>query len=194
MRPPWYYNNTMDSLSAALNELDLLLLQKKLNIEIVICGAYAIQLHGYHRQLFTYDVDSVFPIQSNEIIELIAEVGEKFGLSSKWLNDQASSVSLPPGIFQRAKEIKKWKAIRASLIDRTDLIKMKASAFSIRRDQTSKDWEDLQLLQATKVEIADAIEFIKSTNSPPEASSQKILTEFQETLSDLEKLATKNDK
>lgn len=83
----------------------------------------------------------------------------------------------------------RWKSIKASLISREDLIKMKVSAFSIRRDHTNKDWEDLILLLPTKAEIESAIEFINESNSPEKNASAKILNEFEETLNDLRKIA-----
>ena len=65
---------------------------------------------------------------------------------------------------------------------------MKASTFSIRRDQTNKDWEDLLLLKSTKKEIEEAIAFIKEVNSPPKNATKQILNDFQETLHDLKKV------
>jgi hypothetical protein len=179
-----------DKLTLALNELDKLLTARSLKIEIAICGAYAIQLHGITRGLHTLDVDSLLHIDNANIIAIIAKVGENLGLGPKWLNDQASTVSLPDGIFDRLTPIKKWSAIQASLISRKDLIIMKASAFSIRREHTSKDWEDLLLLSPTPAEIESAIEFIKQKNSPPANSSKIIKLQFEETLSDLKKLIT----
>ena len=73
-------------------------------------------------------------------------------------------------------------------MSREDLIKMKASTFSIRRDQTNKDWEDLLLLKSTKKEIEEAIAFIKEVNSPPKNATKQILNDFQETLHDLKKV------
>lgn len=74
-------------------------------------------------------------------------------------------------------------------MSRADLIKMKASAFSIRRDQTNKDWEDLVLLDPTTEEIHEAILFLKESNStPPENASTKILDEFEETIRELKKI------
>ena len=48
-----------DKLFEALNKLDQLLKTKALEIEIVICGAYAIKLLGYVQNTFTLDVDSL---------------------------------------------------------------------------------------------------------------------------------------
>ena len=65
---------------------------------------------------------------------------------------------------------------------------MKDSAFSILRDHTNKDWEDLVLLKPTQQEIESAIEFIKEVNSPIKNVSTKILKEFEETLNELRKI------
>lgn len=175
-------------LDQALDELDLQLTQKALKLQIVICGAYAIQLHGFSRHLHTLDVDSIAELNSPLILELIQSVGKKLGIGPSWLNDQASTVTLPPGIFERSQPLQRWKSIQASLISRSDLICMKASAFSIRREVTNKDWEDLELLQPTQSEMNAAIEFLNQTVSPPPGSSPKIKKEFQETLNDLKKL------
>ena len=177
-----------DILAIALTQLDDELTKRNINIEIVICGAYALHLFGYSRSEHTLDVDSIAKIQSNEIKKIIEEIGQRLSLGPSWLNDQASTVSLPKGILSRVKPIERWKSIRASLVSRVDLIKMKASAFSIRRDHTNKDWEDLVLLQPTKEEIEDAIVFINEVNAPPKSASKQILNEFEETLYDLRKI------
>lgn len=178
-----------DILGIALTHLDEELTRRSLTIEIVICGAYALHLHGYLRSEHTLDIDSITALSSAEIQRLIETIGQKLGLGPQWLNDQASTVSLPNGVLSRAIPIKHWKSIKASLVSRIDLIKMKASAFSIRRDQTNKDWEDLVLLKPTSREIDEAIEFIKESNSPPANASKKILADFEETLHDLKKIA-----
>lgn len=178
-----------DILAVALRQLDDELTNKNLNIEIVICGAYALHLFGYTRSEYTVDVDSITQLQLSEVRQIVEQIGQKLGIGNRWLNDQASTVSLPRGILSRTKPIEGWKSIKASLVSREDLIKMKASAFSSRRDHTNKDWEDLVLLQPAKEEIEGAIEFIKEVNSPPKGSSAKILNEFEETLSDLRQIA-----
>jgi DNA primase large subunit len=177
-----------DILEVALARLDEELTQKNLTIEIVICGAYAIHLFGYLRAEHTLDIDSVTQLHSKEIKHIIEDIGQKLGIGANWLNDQASTVSLPSGILSRIERIERWKSIKASLVSRIDLIKMKASAFSIRRDYTNKDWEDLVLLKPTKQEIEDAIEFIKEVNSPITNTSTQILNEFEETINDLRKI------
>ncbi len=178
-----------DVLDKALAQLDQELTKRNLSIEIVVCGAYALYMLGYSRAEHTLDVDSLTPLRSQEAQQLIENIGQKFGLSPHWLNDQASTVSLPVGVLSRAKPVQRWKSIKASVVCRADLIKMKASAFSIRRDQTNKDWEDLILLNPTPEEIDAAINFIKESNSPPPNASKKNLAEFEETLRDLKKIA-----
>ncbi|MBK7960744.1 MAG: hypothetical protein IPK04_05785 [Bdellovibrionales bacterium] len=127
-----------DILAIALTKLDEELTNRNLKIEIVICGAYALHLSGYSRSEHTLDVDSITQLHSDEIKHIIESIGNNLGIGPRWLNDQASTVSLPRGILSRAKPIDRWKSIKASLVSREDLIKMKASAFSIRRDYTNK--------------------------------------------------------
>lgn len=172
-------------LKEALDELDSALSLKKLSLEIVICGAFAIQLLGFNRGLQTLDVDTITKISNPDVLDLIEEIGLRKGLSSNWLNDQASSVIAPKGLLKRALKIDDWTSINAFVIDRTDLIKMKASAFSIRREETSKDWDDLILLSPTKEEMAAAIEFLTNSNFPPKNASKADLKNFKETIDDL---------
>ena len=177
-----------NQLFKALDELDICLKEKFLQVDIFICGAFAIQLLGYTRALHTQDVDTLKEIDSEDILSTIKEVGEKLGLGPRWLNDQASTVSLPDGIFRRAKPLTHWSAIKAHLIDRSDLIKLKASAFSIRRDLTSKDWEDLVLLDPSRSEIEAAILFVAEVSSPPPGATKKSLEDFEETIDELRKI------
>lgn len=177
-----------DLLSIALNQLDEELTKEKLTLEIVICGAYALQLFGYTRSEHTLDVDSITQLHSVEVRKIIESIGQRLNLGPLWLNDQASTVHLPNGILSRAKPIGTWKSIKASVVSRSDLIKMKASAFSIRRDHTNKDWEDLVLLKPTREELQDAISFLRKANSPPKNASKRIFAEFEETIRDLKKI------
>jgi hypothetical protein len=174
-------------LALALDQLDRELLRRSLKLTIVICGAYAIHLHGFNRGIYTQDVDSLTKLESPEIMEIIGQVGKSLGIGPRWLNDQASSVPIPQGALERAKPLSRWRAIQASLLERIDLVKMKASAFSIRREETLKDWEDLKLLSPSPEEIEAAIDFLRETNSPPD-SSRKIQDEFEETINDLKRL------
>jgi len=178
-----------DILSEALDELDRELTSRSLELEVVICGAYALRLIGYDRVEHTLDIDSMSPLSTQEILDAIEDVGTKLKLGPKWLNDQAASVAFPEGAIGRARPIQRWRSIKASVVTREDLIKMKASAFSIRRDHTNKDWEDLILLGPSRQEIRDAIEFVTKVNSPPKGAPRHIVQEFQETLNDLKKLA-----
>lgn len=176
-------------LTKALDLLDHELKKKRLKIEIVICGAYAIHLLGYNRGEHTLDIDSLIEVSSPEVLQIIKEIGSKLSISSHWLNDQAASVPFPIGTISRASIIPKWTSIKAHIVSREDLIKMKASAFSIRRDHTNKDWEDLLLLSPSPHEIDDAIAFVKEVNAPPAGAKLKLLKEFEETINDLKSLA-----
>lgn len=177
-------DENVDVLEEALNELDNILIQQNKRIRIVICGAFAIQLHGLSRLQRTEDVDSILRIEA-QFLEIISNIGKKYGLSARWLNDQAATVSFPEGTIERSKPTGHWKNIDANLIERLDLIKMKASAFSIRRDVTQKDWDDLLLLKPTKDEISEAITFIKSSNVPPVGATHNMIADFEETINDL---------
>ena len=84
-----------DILATALTQLDEELTKRKLNIEIVICGAYALHLFGYSRSEHTLDVDSITKLHSTEIKQIIETIGQKLSLGPCWLNDQASTVRLP---------------------------------------------------------------------------------------------------
>lgn len=84
-----------DTLGAALTLLDQELKKRNLTVEIVICGAYAIHLLGYTRWEHTLDVDSITKLVPAEIKQLIQAVGQNLGLGPRWLNDQASTVTVP---------------------------------------------------------------------------------------------------
>ncbi len=70
-----------DILGIALTQLDEELTKRSLTIEVVICGAYALQLLGYSRTEHTLDVDSITKLSSGEIKQLIQTVGQKLGLA-----------------------------------------------------------------------------------------------------------------
>ncbi|HEY8270844.1 MAG TPA: hypothetical protein VIG33_08125 [Pseudobdellovibrionaceae bacterium] len=76
-----------DILGIALTQLDEELTRRSLNMEIVICGAYALHLLGYSRSEHTLDVDSITTLSSVEIQQIIEAIGQKLGLGPHWLND-----------------------------------------------------------------------------------------------------------
>ena len=117
---------TPAQLLSALDELDAVLTTNGIRLEIFICGAMAIQLQGFKRVEPTYDADTIKPIEDERILEFIAEIGDSNGLQSNWLNDQAASVDIPEGALERSKPLGRWKSIHAVIMDRVDLIKMKA--------------------------------------------------------------------
>ncbi len=184
----------MSKLYTALDTLDQLLGKHKLRVNLLICGAFALEMHGLTSDRGTFDVDSAIPL-SADIFDLIDEVAESVGLErssgERWLNDKASTVSLPPKLKKRALPISRWQNIDAKLIDRRDFISMKVSAFFIRRGETTKDLEDLQLLDPSNNEIDEALLFVSDFNSPPLGSPGKILEEYQESIDDIKRLFTK---
>jgi len=194
----WYSINTkwslMSILDEALDELNALLRKKNHRIEILICGAYALEMYGLSPERNTLDVDSAKEIPS-DMDDIINEVAIKLKLTRSegelWLNDKASRVALPAKIIERATPITKWSNIDAKLVDRKDLISMKVSAFFSRREMTLKDLEDLKILNPSHDEILEAIEFVKTHNAPPEGAGQKIRDEFKESEDDIKKLFLK---
>lgn len=184
----------MNKLDEALIELNDLLKKHKLRVEIIICGAFAIEMQGLDLERRTLDVDSACELPPY-LDGLIHEVAIKLGLTRNgedlWLNDKASRVTLPENLRARAKPIKKWSNIDASVVDRRDLISMKVSAFFTRRDTTTKDLEDLKILSPTESELFEAIEFARKANYPPEGSSKKIRDEFNESENDVKRIFIK---
>lgn len=175
--------------SEALDRLNQKLKDAGIRIEIVVCGAVAIELLGYSLERPTDDMDSMIEISRADVLELIAEVGLEYGLGERWLNDQASTVSFPRGTLERAKPTGNWSHIDARVVDRIDLIATKASAFATRRDFTPKDFDDLVLLKPTVDEMEHAIQFLQSTQPPPQGAPKRVIEEFQETIDDLRKIA-----
>ena len=176
----------------ALQLFDHRLKENNLSCRLVLCGAFAIQLHGYDRGQFTYDIDSVLPFESEGIKEIIKKIGDDLGLGDSWLNDQAATVALPEGSLDRMIKLNSFEQIEAFILSRIDLIKMKVCAFAIRRDQTNKDWEDLVILHPSKEEIEEGIDFLIRTSPPPTNALPRILQEFEQTIQDIRSLYGKN--
>lgn len=184
----------MDKLEQAMNELNHLLKKRGLRVSVLICGAFAMEMHGLKLDRRTDDVDSATPIDP-VVLDLIDEVAAKMSLTregdERWLNDKASTVALPPKLISRAKKINKWSNIDASLADRRDLISMKVSAFFTRRDVTTKDIEDLKAVMPTNEEIEEALDFVKKYNSPPDKKDKQLMADFEESVDDVRRIFIK---
>ena len=135
----------MDPLKSGLNELNKWLARKDLTLSIVIIGAYALVLKKLPRSETTQDIDTVVRIDEN-ILHQIGVIAESLGLPYRWLNDQASNITLPKGLIERAEPNNQWSNIKLKVATRKDLIILKASAFVYRRDIDDKDYHDLLLL------------------------------------------------
>jgi len=177
-----------DLLFKALDILDREIGQEGLRLSLVICGAFAIHLQGFDRIEQTQDIDSINPI-SDELHAIITRVGLQLGLSERWLNDQASDISLPSDALKRTLRIKKWNNIDAEVLGRIDLIALKSAAFYSRGSYTLKDWEDLELLKPTSAEIEFAISYMREHSAPDRSVPLKFHKEFEEVLNELRKLA-----
>lgn len=137
------------------------LLNKKLKakgifFEIRVCGAFAIELHGFSLKRLTLDIDSHLEIK-REIQELIIEVASELGLEKSWMNDQVSDVPLPKGALNRLKQVKSWSNITTFVISTEDIISMKVSAWFTRGAVSDKDIDDLLLLNPSELEIENGI-------------------------------------
>lgn len=149
----------MDKLLQALDTLDLLLGKHQLRINILICGAFALEMYGLKPDRGTFDVDSAIPLR-DDIYEMIDEVAASLGL------ERSSG-------------------------DRRDFISMKISAFFIRRGETTKDLEDLRLLNPSNDEIDEALGFVANFNSPPAGSPKSIIEDYKESVDDIKRLFKK---
>ncbi len=146
----------------ALNDLNHEFSQKKIKIKLIICGAFAIEMHGFSRVQETIDIDTYLRID-NEIRKIISAVGIRNGIKSDWLNDQVSDITPPEGFEKRLVEINQWSNIFVQLMSVEDLIKMKVAAWFTRGQATTKDYEDLIVLKATRQQIVDGVEYAKKS-------------------------------
>lgn len=155
----------MNNLARFLESLNDKLNKHGIVADLVLCGAYAIELHGFRRGDVTEDIDSITSI-SDQIRNLILEVSKDFSNDEKlWLNSQASDLSFPKGYESRLKEVHKYSNIKIRIFSVEDLILLKVNAWLSRGEYTNKDLNDLQILGATSNDIENGIEFIKGTKS-----------------------------
>lgn len=153
----------MNKLTKFLDTLNRKLTKKGIKAELTICGAYAIELHGFKRDEITNDIDSVTSIP-DQVKDLILEVSREFSNGEKlWLNSQVSDVTMPKGYQDRLVEINHYSNIKIKVLSIEDLILLKVNAWLSRGEYTSKDFNDLVILGANEEQINKGIDFIKST-------------------------------
>jgi hypothetical protein len=150
-------------LKNAVGELNSRLAKRDLKIQLVICGAFAIELHGFNRSEETQDIDTHTNLKQ-EIQDLILEISKQFELNPNWLNNQVSDIQLPEGAEQRMLEYREWSQITVKYLSVEDLIKMKIGAWLNRGALTDKDFNDLVLMGATKDQIENGINYVINTH------------------------------
>lgn len=179
--------NLETQLEQALTLLNNELSNIGIKVPLIICGAFAIYLQGFSRLEQTQDIDCLKPLPE-ELSEFISQISQKLRLSEKWLNDQASDLTLPMGALNRTEEITKWSHLNVEVLHRKDLIALKAAAFFSRGTYTFKDWEDLKVLKPSHDEMNFAIDYMRVTCSPPPNAPKKFQQEFEEVIHELKTL------
>ena len=169
-----------------LEHLNTLLAKSGLRLELLVIGAFALQLHKFSGQ-FTADVDSVWVIENDAVRNLIAEIGRQNSLADDWINDSASTLDLPIGMTERAELFRKYSNIDLFVASRLDLIKLKARAYLHRGELDPKDIEDLRRMRPTRPEIEEAIAFIRLSSTPPEPD---LFPDFEDVILEIANVAT----
>lgn len=148
-----------------LSELDDWLGKKNLRVTLHVIGGYALELKAIQRGFQTEDIDSVFKITNQEILEQIQIIGESFK-NPHWFDFSAPSLIVPEGYQDRLERIDKFENIELYVLSKCDLIKMKVAAYHSRRDRgIYRDLEDLKNLQPTQKDISEAIIFYRTQYS-----------------------------
>lgn len=167
----------------ALDELNKRLKVRKISLKVLICGAFAIELHGFQRIEETVDIDTHEKI-NKVITQLIKEIAVEMNLKEKWLNSQVSDIPLPNGHAGRLMEIRRWSNIETLVLSIEDLVCMKVYAWYTRGNETTKDYEDLLAMNATKNNIEMGISYAMQT-AEYEKLPEKFKRQFDEVASEL---------
>ena len=174
-------------LSLALQDLDHWLCTNNKHLSITVMGAVAVFAHT-QKGRFTQDIDTAEGIEDEAILNQIKVLGKKHGLEEDWLNDRASTVTLPDGALKRSDCVHTSDGMKILVIAREDLIALKAAAFISRGTEVLKDLEDLKQLGPTPKEIQSAISFVEEKFSPP-VNKDPWKSQFNESLKVLRGLA-----
>jgi hypothetical protein len=168
-----------------LEKLNTWLRNKNQTIEIIIIGAFAIQLNEISMLRSTEDIDSISEIKDEDLHDEIERIGKEIGLDH-WLNFQSSGIPMPDGYEKRLQKYEKFSNIQALYLSKEDIILLKCSAYHIRCEYTDKDYEDLRAIGLTKLDLDKAVEFIRETNSPPD-NFPDVLKKFEKELEETRK-------
>lgn len=85
----------MDKMKPVFEELNKELIKAKLKLIIICVGGYVLEYHGLRA---TQDVDAFYK-ESREINEIVAQVGERFGINTfeeLWLNNSVANMNKQP--------------------------------------------------------------------------------------------------
>lgn len=172
-----------EKLIAALKDLDVWAGLHQIKLEIVIIGAFALYLQSLELRA-TNDIDTLTEIEDELLLKAIEEIGQKHSLNGNWLNDQACGLLVPDGFSSRLSRMALGSHITALVPSRQDLISLKSAAFMIRGGEDPKDYTDA--LRPNKIEIEEAIRFVRKTNTPPQP---RFYPDFEEMIGRLRELA-----
>lgn len=166
-----------------LKKLDSWLVLKNKRVTLHVIGGYALELKKMQRGFQTEDIDSVLDIQEVDVIDKIRSIGEENG-NPKWFDFGASSLTVPQGYEDRLEKIEEYENIDLYVLSNVDIIKMKVAAYHSRRVRgIYRDLEDLQKLNPTETEIADATDFY--FNEYSRDLTGKFLAEFKAEVEEL---------
>ena len=152
--------NEFEKLLSALSSLNSKLKEKDINIEITIVGSMAIYLNDFKIDRYTEDIDYISYRPDELFVSIIKDVAEEFDLKDDWINSRADSIKpLPEDIENNLIVDDRFSNIKLKVIKRNIIIKMKIYAAYIRG--LEKDYEDLELLEPSKSEIENGIDFLE---------------------------------
>lgn len=121
---------------AALGELDKKMKEENLpQIELKCVGGFALMLHGVRERDCITDVDYVGPDLSKKIVELSEEIGRKFNMPEKWINNDLlltgtslEDLEYSTGKLHFTKKELGFNRIKIEVLCLEDLLKMKVIA------------------------------------------------------------------
>lgn len=173
-------NTDPSELMICLEELDAWLSQRHIKLDLAVIGSFAFYLLGM-RGIITRDIDTTVHLQ-DEVLEQVKKIGLEHGMGNEWLNDNASTLSLPSGFDSRLTVYPVGKHLTLWVASRYDLILLKSAAYVGRGNEDPRDLEQLRQLKPTLQEIEEAIKFVRGVASPP---AKRFYPNFEEMLEDL---------
>ncbi len=172
----------MSDLNIPLKDLNTWLSESKIEIELVVIGAFAIHLHGYTNRM-TMDIDTITALENDLVLSKIQELGKKYGIP-RWLNNQALGLIMPVDYEKRLLVNSQFSHITLKYLARTDLVKLKVAAYFYRGEYEKKDFEDLNSISVTDKELNEAYDFLLNFHKP---EINKFTLDFDERLNQIKK-------